>query len=160
MTLTLISRYIRNMESTPENVARSTSDMSDNNADIADQADRLTMIMEAEAARNGARGVHGEFAGEGSLDGFSYPLEDVEETLAEEDAEDSSDDPMHAGGLNPAPWIPAENAAMHVVGMDEYAGDETDAQRTDPNFDQFDEAEAGLTPEDETLLGIDPYDGD
>lgn len=134
--------------------------MSDNNADVADQADRLTMIMEAEAIRNGARGISGEYeyGGEGSLDGYSYPLEDVEEVLAMEDAEDSSDDPLHAGGLSPAPWIPAENAAMHIVGTDEYATDETDTQRADPSFDQFDEPINSLTPEDETLLGIDPYE--
>lgn len=129
------------MDSSPENIVHQTSDMSDNNADIADQADRLTMIMEAEAARNGARGVEGEFGGEGSLDGYSYPFENVEEVLAMEDAEDSSDDPMHAGGLNPVPWIPAESAAMHVVGEDHH-----------------DQTTAGLTPEDETLMGIDPYE--
>ena len=158
MTLTLICGYIRNMDSTPENVSRLTRDMSDNNADIADQADRLTMIMEAEAALNGMQGNRIFDAGEGSLDGFSYPLEDIEETLAEEDADDASDDPMHSGGISSKPWIPAENAAMHVVGMDEYAGDETDAQRVDPNFDQYDERQKGLTPEDETLMGIDPYE--
>ena len=58
----------------PKNIVHQTSDMSDNNPDVADQADRLTMIMEAEAARNGALGVEGEFGGEGSLDGYSYPL--------------------------------------------------------------------------------------
>ena len=115
--------------------------MSDNNADVADQADRLTMIMEAEGARNGALGVEGEFGGEGSLDGYSYPLENMEDVLAMEDAEDSSDDPRHAGGLNPVPWTPAETAAMHVVGEDQQG-----------------EAITALTPEDQTLMGIDPYE--
>ncbi|MGB4324691.1 MAG: hypothetical protein WBJ33_05465 [Candidatus Nanopelagicales bacterium] len=141
----------------PAEIAQLTVDMTDPSGDSADQADRLTMIMEAEAARNGIRGTTGEYGGEGSLDGFAYPLEDTEETLAMEDAEDSSDDPMHAGGLNPAPYIPAENAAMHIVGSDEYLDDETDEQRADPNFDQFDEPNGSLTDEDKTALGIDPY---
>lgn len=147
------------MESTPENVSRLTADMSDNNADIAEQADRLTMIMEAEAALNGMGGRSTSDAGEGSLDGYSYPLEDIEEILSEEDAEDSSDDPMHSGGLTSKPWIPAEIAAMHVVGLDKYAGDETNEQKANPNFDQYDETQTVLTPEDETLTGIDPYEG-
>ncbi len=143
---------------TPDEIARTTVDMTDPAGDSADQADRLSMIMEAEATRNAARGITGEFGGEGSLDGYSYPLEDTEEVLAVEDAEDSSDDPMHAGGLNPAPWVPAEQAAMHVEGSDTYYSDETDEQRADPQFDQFDEPDKHLTPEDETLMGIDPYD--
>ena len=32
------------------------------------------------------------------------------------------------------------------------------AERADPNRDQFDETPTHLTPEDETMLGIDPYD--
>jgi len=141
----------------PEQIAQSTVDMTDPSGDSADQADRLTMIMEAEAARNAIRGTSGEYGGEGSLDGLSYPLEDTEETLAMEDAEDSSDDPMHAGGLNPSPYIPAESAAMHIVESDEYLDDETNEQRADPNFDQFDEPVGPLTDEDKTALGIDPY---
>ena len=78
-------------------------------------------------------------------------------------AEDASDDPMHAGGLTPAPWISAEQAAMHVIDpadLDdtEYVGDENDAERADPFRDQFDGTPRDLTPEDETILGIDPYD--
>ena len=146
------------MDYSPKNIVHQTSDMSDNNADVADQADRLTMIMEAEGARNGALGVEGEFGGEGSLDGYSYPLENMQEVLAMEDAEDSSDDPMHAGGLNPSPWMPAETTAMHVMGENQYADDESDAQRADPNFDQYEGTISGLTPEDQTLMGIDPYE--
>jgi len=60
-------------------------------------------------------------------------------------------------------WITAEQAAMHVIDPDnlddsEYVGDETDAQRADPFRDQFDEQPTDLTPEDETILGVDPYD--
>jgi hypothetical protein len=92
-----------------------------------------------------------------------YPLEDLEDVLAMEDAEDASDDPMHAGGLTPAPWVTAEQAAMHVVDLEDpedsaYLDQETDAERADPFRDQFDGPARDLTPEDETLLGIDPYD--
>jgi hypothetical protein len=132
----------------------------DTSGDAADQAERLTMIMEAEATREALRGGHG---GEGSLDGMIYPLEDIEEVLAVEDADDASDDPMHAGGLRPAAWMPAEQAAMHIVDIDNpnadvYASDETDAERANPDRDQFDGPSLHLTPEDETLLGVDPYD--
>ena len=118
------------------------------------------MIMAAEATREALRGGDG---GEGSLEGYNYPLEDTEGLLAVEDADDASDDPMHAGGLRPAAWMPAEQAAMHVVdfddpSMDRYASDETDTERADPDRDQFDGPSLHLTPEDETLLGIDPYD--
>jgi hypothetical protein len=130
----------------------------DTSGDAADQAERLTMIMEAEAAHNGMNGG----GGEGS-DDLPYPLEDIEDVLAMEDAEDASDDPMHAGGLTPAPWIPAEQAAMHVVDpadLDDttYLDDEDNAERSDPSRDQFDGPVRDLTPEDETILGIDPYD--
>jgi hypothetical protein len=144
--------------SNPSAIARATSDVGDVAGDAADQAERLTMIMEAEAARNGMNGG----GGEGTSD-LPYPLEDIESVLAMEDAEDGSDDPMHAGGLTPARWVPAEQAAMHVVDEDDpsddrYLDDESDAERADPNRDQFDGPVGELTPEDETLLGIDPYD--
>ena len=143
----------------PAEVARATAHGTDAPGDAADQAERLTMIMEAEATHNALNGG----GGEGSLDDLPYPLEDLEDVLAMEDAEDSSDDPMHAGGLTPAPWIPAEQAAMHVVDLDDpednaYLDEETDGQRADPFRDQFDGKPDDLTPEDETLLGIDPYD--
>jgi hypothetical protein len=100
--------------------------------DSADQADRLAMIMEAEAIQAALQGE----CGEGSLDGYSYPLEDTEEVLSMEEAEDGSDDPRHAGLATR--WQTAEESAMHLIGS------------------QVEEIE--LTPEDETLLGIDPYD--
>ena len=139
----------------PDDIAR--ADGWDSSGDAADQAERLAMIMEAEAVGNAIRGSGG---GEGSDDGLAYPLEDVESVLAMEDADDASDDPMHAGGLRPARWVPAEQAAMHVVGDDVYASDETDSERADADRDQFDGRPEHLTPEDETLLGIDPYDAD
>jgi hypothetical protein len=144
--------------SSPSQVARATASHGDSAGDAADQAERLSMIMEAEATHNALNGG----GGEGDLDGLLFPLEDIESTLAIEDAEDASDDPMHAGGLTPRPWLPAEQSAMHVVDLmdpeqDSYVDDETDAERADPYVDQFADRPTDLTPEDETLLGIDPY---
>jgi len=143
----------------PAEVARATENGTDSYGDAADQAERLTMIMEAEATHNALNGG----GGEGSDDDLPYPLEDIEDLLSMEDADDSSDDPMHAGGLTPAPWVTAEQAAMHVIDPedpddDAYVGDESDSERADPLRDQFDGPVRDLTPEDETLLGIDPYD--
>lgn len=143
----------------PEEVSKATAYEGGPAGDAADQAEHLSMVMEAEAIHNSLNGG----GGEGSLDGLDLPLEDTESWLAMEDAEDSSDDPMHAGGLTPRPWVPAEEAAMHTVDdfdpdADAYLDDETDAERADPNFDQFDEPNEHLTPEDETLLGVDPYE--
>jgi hypothetical protein len=143
----------------PSEVARATENGFDAAGDAADQAERLTMIMEAEATHNALNGG----GGDGSADSLPYPLEDIEDVLSMEDAEDASDDPMHSGGLTPAPWISAEQAAMHVIDPDDpddnaYVGDENDVERADPFRDQFDGPARDLTPEDETLLGIDPYD--
>jgi hypothetical protein len=121
----------------PAEIARATQDTVDVAGDAADQAERLSMVMEAEAIH---AALHGG-SGEGSLEGYDFPLEDTEDVLAMEGAEDASDDPMHAGGLDPAPWLPAEQAAMHII---------------DPS--NPDDPGASLTPEDETLLGIDPYE--
>jgi hypothetical protein len=119
--------------SDPMRVARETAIGTDPSGDSADQAERLSMIMEAEAIRNAIRGEKGDFAGEGSLAGFEYPLEDIREVLALEDAADSSDDPVHSGGLTPSPWIPAENAAMHIMGSEDALIDgEIDEQQINP----------------------------
>ena len=143
----------------PQEVARATRIGMEAAGDCADQADRLTMIMEAEATHNALNGG----GGEGSVDDLPYPLEDIEDVLAMEGADDASDDPMHSGGLTPAPWITAEQAAMHVIDpadLDdvEYVGDENDVERADPFRDQFDGEARDLTPEDETILGVDPYE--
>ena len=66
-------------------VARET--MSDFAGDSADQAGRLSMIMEAEAVNAALLGE----SGEGDLDGYLYPLENSEEVLSMEDADDGSD---------------------------------------------------------------------
>jgi hypothetical protein len=141
----------------PAEVARATQGDADVSGDAADQAERLTMVMEAEAVR---AALAGQTGGEGSLEGLDYPLEDTEDLIAMEDADDASDDPMHAGGMKPAAWLSAEQAAMHVVDTgdpdnDRYVDEiESDA----PNVDPFDRPDGELTPEDQTLLGIDPYD--
>jgi hypothetical protein len=142
----------------PQEVAQATAHGFDAAGDAADQAERLTMIMEAEATHNALNGGGGE-----GQDDLPYPLEDIEDVLAMEDAEDASDDPMHSGGLTPAPWVSAEQAAMHVVDpadLDDttYLDDEQSSQRADPQRDQFDGPPRDLTPEDETILGIDPYE--
>ena len=133
------------------------ADTTDPAGDAADQAERLTMLMESEAIHAGLN------SGRLAPDELPYPLQDTEEVLVEEDAEDASDDPMHAGGLTPARWVSAEVSAMHVIEPTSsedawWLSDETDAERADPSRDQFDGPEEDLTPEDQTLLGIDPYE--
>lgn len=145
----------------PAEISRATQDTTDVAGDAADQAERLSMVMEAEAVD---AALHGRTPSEGSLDGLEYPLEDTESVLAMEDAEDASDDPMHAGGLDPAPWVPAEQAAMRIVDPgnpsdpldDRYVDEVLDGDNVD--IDPFDRPGGDLTPEDETLLGIDPYE--
>lgn len=100
------------------------------------------MIMESEAATNG---------GTGSPD-LAYPLEDLDELIANEDAdEDSSDDPLHHGGGGEGHrTVPAEEAAMHVLdddGVERLMSSDIDGDRP-------------LTDEDATLMGIDPYEQD
>lgn len=142
-------------ESDPISVLRTTQSVASEPGDVADAADRLTMIMEAEAIRNSLNGDTGEYGGEGSLDGLLYPLEDTEYLLAGEDGVDSSDDPMHAGVESSPPIISAEVAAMHYIDTDEYVDDESDQEKAQAEFDQYDERVQKLTPEDETLLGVD-----
>ena len=143
----------------PQRVARTTGIGPDPAGDAADQAERLVMIREAEAA-HAAR--YGQPPGTSDED-LGYPLEDLEDVIAMEDADDASDDPMHGGGLAPRRWVSAEEAAMHVIspaGPDDasFAADESDFERADPNRDQFDGFATPLTPEDQTLLGIDPFE--
>jgi hypothetical protein len=145
-------------ESDPANVLRVTQSVASEPGDVADAADRLTMIMEAEAIRNGLNGNTGEYGGEGSLDGLLYPLEEPEYALAAEEDGDSSDGPAHAGGVSTPATISEEVAAMHFIDTDEYVDDESDQEKASPQFDQLDKRVKQLTPEDETLLGVDPYD--
>jgi hypothetical protein len=99
----------------PANVLRVTHSVVSEPGDAVDSADRLTMIMEAEAIRNSLSGNTGEYGGEGSLDGLLYPLEDIEDVLAIEDADE----------VNTPRIDSAEVAAMHYIDSDEYVTDET-----------------------------------
>ncbi len=148
----------------PGQISRATQDLGDVAGDAADQAERLSMVMEAEAIHAALHPGSADGSDpEGSLDGLAYPLEDTESVLAVEDASDASDDPMHAGGLQPGTWMPAEQAAMHVIDPDapddplagRYAEDIAD---DDSDVDPFDRPGSELTAEDETLLGHDPYE--
>lgn len=148
----------------PGQVSRMTQIHDDGVGDAADQAERLSMIMEAEAIHSALHpGSADSSDPEGSLEGLAYPLEDTESVLAMEDASDASDDPMHAGGLRPGTWMPAEQAAMHIIDPEEpsdpldgrYAQDIAD---DDSDVDPFDRPGSELTAEDQTLLGIDPYE--
>lgn len=96
----------------PESIGRATQIEADVPGDAADQAERLAMVMEAEAIRSA---LHGTAHGEGSLEGWELPLEDLEETVSMEDADDASDDPLHGGGFETAPWVSPEHAAMHIL---------------------------------------------
>jgi hypothetical protein len=79
----------------PAEVLKQTANGTDPAGDDADQADRLTMVMEAEALHNALTGNPG---GEGSFDGVVYPRHD--ESIHEEH------------GLSP------EQAAMHFIEID------------------------------------------
>ena len=149
--------FTKGDESNPAEVLRATQSADIEPGDTADAADRLTMIMEAEAVRNGITGDNGEYGGEGSLDGLLYPLEDTEHLLASEDAEDASDDPMHAGGSTPSRVVSEEVAAMHFIDTDEYIDNESHPESAKPRLDQINHSMIDLTIEDETLLQIDPH---
>ena len=112
-----------------------TIEINDRSGDAADQATHLREVIDLQAANSPG--------GWESNDCRGYPLEDTEELISAEEADDSSDDPMHGGGLNPHRWQTAEEAAMHVV---------------DPLNKSGGNDEMQLTPEDETLLGVDPYE--
>lgn len=149
----------------PGEISRATQDTADVAGDAADQAERLSMVMEAEAIHAALHPGSADGSDpEGSLEGLPYPLEDTESVLAVEDASDASDDPMHAGGLQPGIWMPAEQAAMHIVDPDE-PGDPLDGRYAedvvddDSDVDPFDRPGSELTAEDQTLLGLDPYEG-
>ena len=135
----------------PAEVLRATQSVDIEPGDTAAAADRLTMIMEAEAVRNGITGDNGEYGGEGSLDGLLYPLEDTEHLLASEDAEDASDDPMHAGGSTSSRVVSEEVAAMHFIDTDEYIDNESNSESAESRLDQINQPMTDLTPEDETL---------
>jgi len=154
--ITYMSSHVS--DSNPANVLRITQSVASEPGDRVDAADRLTMIMEAEAIRNSVSGDNGEFGGEGSLEGLGFPLEDSEYLSLSEDGEETSDDPVHAGGATPDRVVPQEIAAMHFLDTDKYVDHESGDQKPNLQFNQFEETASDLTPEDETLLGLDPYD--
>lgn len=139
---------INQSDSDPANVLRITQSVANEPGDVADAADRLTMIMEAEAIRNSLNGDAGEYGGEGSLEGLLYPLEDGEYDVTGDDGVE----------LDSPHVISVEVAAMHYLDTDKYVDDESDQEKANPEIDQFDGPVKELTPEDETLLGVDPYD--
>ena len=122
----------------------------DRSGDAADQAEHLREVIDLQAAAAGG--------GHESVDGRGYPLEDAEEVLSAEGADDASDDPMHAGGLKPRRWLTAEEAAMHVIDSNSPDDYDDDDDYHDDDDDDDDDGFVALTPEDETLLGVDPYD--
>jgi len=97
----------------PSQVAHETFVGVDTPGDAADQAERLSMIMEAEATHNALNGG----GGEGSLDELPYPLEDVESVLAMEDADDSDADD-HDGDADDGDSDCATSAATSADGDD------------------------------------------
>ena len=101
--------------------------------------------------------INGAFGGEGSLYGLLYSLEDTEYLRAGEVAKDASDDPMHAGESTPSSVLSDEVVAIHFIDSDEYIYNESDSKNAEMLFDQFNQPVKELTPEDETLLGIDPH---
>lgn len=130
----------------PEDVAAATRSEGQPE-DAADQAVRLTMLMEAQAAFLGSTGA-----------APAAPLEDLDALLEDEDTlEDASDDPLHHGGVDgteagaSGSTRAAEVDAMHIV----------DAEHLDRSSlrDEDSGPQIGLTDEDATLLGIDPYEG-
>lgn len=84
--------------------------------DAADAADRLTRLMEEQAVE---AALSGQDATDGRLGSLDRPLDDLYDIAAAEGSDDASDDPFHAGGLEPDPWMTAEQAAMHVVDADD-----------------------------------------
>jgi len=154
--ITYMSSHVS--DSNPANVLRITQSVASEPGDRVDAADRLTMIMEAEAIRNSVSGDNGEFGGEGSLEGLGFPLEDSEYLSLSEDGEETSDDPIHAGGATSARNVSQEIAAMHFLDTDKYVDHESGVHKPNLQFNQFEETASDLTPEDETLLGLDPYD--
>lgn len=99
----------------PEEVLRQTAIGGDPAGDSADQAERLTMIMEAEALRNA---LHGDPGGEGSLDGYDYPLANAADLVADEGDDDARDDGLLRSGRTVPPLLSPELAAMHIIGED------------------------------------------
>jgi hypothetical protein len=128
----------------PQEVLRQTANATDPAGDEADQADRLTMVMEAEALRNALTGDPG---GEGSFDGVVYPRHDDQEFVTIADDEDPKDFLLVEDPAQKRRSLSPEQAAMHII-------------ETDPNAASLASGanSEALTSEDQTLLGLDPHE--
>lgn len=93
----------------PEQVTKET--LPDSPTDTAEQADRLTMIMETEGI---ASTYFREPTGE-PLEEYSYPLDDTQEIMIIEESDEEEYDPTHELDRCRERLRPAEEAAMHVV---------------------------------------------
>ena len=128
----------------PAEVLKQTANAAEPAGDDADQADRLTMVMEAEALRNA---LTGDSSGEGSFDGVVYPRHDAHEFVNIVDDEDSRDYLLTDDSIHKERSLSPEQAAMHIIEV------ETD----DASIGSQASGDA-LTAEDETLLGLDPHE--
>jgi hypothetical protein len=128
----------------PDEVLKQTAIGTDPAGDDADQADRLTMVMEAEALRNA---LTGDPSGEGSFDGVVYPRHDAHEFVNIIDDEDSRDFLLSEDSIHKEGALSPEQAAMHII--------ETDS---DGSSMSSPDAADSLTAEDETLLGLESHE--
>jgi hypothetical protein len=128
----------------PAEVLKQTANGTDPAGDDADQADRLTMVMEAEALHNALTGNPG---GEGSFDGVVYPRHDAHEFANIIDDEDSRDFLLTDESIHKERGLSPEQAAMHII----------EGERDDASIGSQ-AAGDDLTAEDETLLGLDPHE--
>jgi hypothetical protein len=128
----------------PAEVLKQTANGTDPAGDDADQADRLTMVMEAEALHNALTGDPG---GEGSFDGVVYPRHDAHEFVNIIDEEDSRDFLLSDDSIDKERGLSPEQAAMHIIEV------EADDVSTDSHA-----VGVALTAEDETLLGLDHHE--
>jgi hypothetical protein len=128
----------------PAEVLKQTANGTDPAGDDADQADRLTMVMEAEALHNALTGNPG---GEGSFDGVVYPRHDAHEFANIIDDEDSRDFLLTDESIHKQRRLSPEQAAMHII--------KVEADESSVGSQAVGDA---LTAEDETLLGLDPHE--
>jgi hypothetical protein len=128
----------------PAEVLKQTANGTDPAGDDADQADRLTMVMEAEALHNALTGDPG---GEGSFDGVVYPRHDDQEFVNVVDEHESRDFLLSEDAASRERALSPEQAAMHII--DTESSDLSGVSQ---------EASDALTAEDETLLGFEAHE--
>lgn len=96
----------------PEQVVRST--LPDSPTDTAEQADRLTFIMEVESIAS----TYFREQTEEPTEEYSYPLDDTQEIMIIEGSDEEEYDPTGELERKRERLLPAEEAAIHIV--DEY----------------------------------------